>query len=61
MGPEVQVGVDAVGTKGDISSSFYTSGFKSVPERGIGKRGKKELERTSRPFSYSLNSCKDDG
>lgn len=61
MGPEVQVGVDAVRTKGGTSNSFYTSGFKSVPERDIGERGKKELERASGPFSYSLNSCKDDG
>lgn len=51
MGPEVQVGVDAVRTKGGTSNSFYTSGFKSVPERDIGERGKKELERASGPFS----------
>lgn len=43
-----------------VISSFCISGFKSVPERGIGKRGKKELERTSGPFSYSLNSYKAD-
>lgn len=60
MGPEVQVGVFAVRTKGDTSSFFYTSGFKSMPERDVGKRGKKELERASGRFSCSLNSCKDD-
>lgn len=55
------MGVDALRTKGDTSSSFCTSGFKSVPERREGKEGRKSLREPQDFFSYSLNLCKDDG
>lgn len=45
------VGVDVLRIKGDSSSSFHTSGIKSMPEKESRKEERKSLKEPQRPCS----------